>query len=92
MNQMPPSASLASAFRAGIAYLVIIASGNLVWEIAHAPLYTLWVEASFNEAAFAIMHCTIGDVAIAAVSLTIAWALLYICFCVPFSLLLFFVN
>ena len=55
------------------AYILIIAAGNLIWEIAHAPLYTIWVDGTRAEVAYAIGHCTIGDVLIAGSSLTIAW-------------------
>jgi hypothetical protein len=43
---------------------------NLVWEVAQLPLYTLWVEATPGEIAFAILHCTGGDAMIAAASLS----------------------
>jgi len=61
------------AFRAWLPamrrYLAIIAVGNLVWETAQMPLYTLWRTGSSHEIAFAVVHCTGGDVLIAAVSL-----------------------
>ena len=50
-------------------YLVVIAVGNLVWEIAQMPLYTLWRTGSTQDIAFAVVHCTRGDMLIAAVSL-----------------------
>ncbi len=50
-------------------YLAVIAVGNLVWETAQMPLYTLWRTGSMQEIAFAVVHCTGGDVLIAAVSL-----------------------
>ncbi|WP_291054365.1 hypothetical protein [Hyphomonas sp.] len=55
------------------AYTLIIAVSNLVWEIAHAPLYTIWIDGTRSEIAFAIAHCTLGDVLIAAFSVSIAW-------------------
>lgn len=45
-------------------YLAVLALASLAWEIAHAPLYTIWREASVGEIAFAIAHCTAGDVLI----------------------------
>ncbi len=39
--------------------------GNLVWETAHVPLYTLWTEGSPSQIAFAVLHCTGGDILIA---------------------------
>lgn len=38
---------------------------NLVWEIAHVRLYTLWVDADRLTVAWSLVHCTLGDVAIA---------------------------
>ena len=38
---------------------------NLAWEIAHVRLYTLWAEADGLGVAWALFHCTLGDVLIA---------------------------
>lgn len=38
---------------------------NLAWEIAHVRLYTLWVDADRLTIAWSLVHCTLGDVAIA---------------------------
>ncbi|SFE52177.1 hypothetical protein SAMN04488523_10817 [Sulfitobacter brevis] len=46
--------------------------GHLVWEAAHIPLYTIWVEGTWGEITFAIVHCTGGDVLIAMSSLLLA--------------------
>lgn len=53
-------------------YVSTIAIGNLVWETAHLPLYTIWRTGSVGENAFAVVHCTIGDVALALSMLAIA--------------------
>lgn len=53
-------------------YLGVIAAGNLVWEAAHLPLYTLWNTGTAREKLFAIVHCTGGDVLIALTCLAIA--------------------
>lgn len=45
---------------------------NLAWEIAQLPLYTIPSAQSTTQIAYAIAHCTAGDVAIAAVSFLIA--------------------
>ena len=45
---------------------------NLVWEIAHIRLYTIWFEADRLSAARAVLHCSFGDVAIALAMFTIA--------------------
>jgi hypothetical protein len=50
-------------------YLVIIGLGNFAWEIAHLPLYTIWTDKGLAANAFAVLHCTAGDLLIAAVSL-----------------------
>lgn len=46
-----------------------MAVGNLVWEIAQVPLYTLWLTGTSGEIAFDVMHCMLGDIVIAAVCL-----------------------
>ena len=63
---MAPSCAWLPAMRL---YLAVIAAGNLVWEAAQIPLYTLWRTGSTQDIAFAVVHCTGGDVLIAAVSL-----------------------
>lgn len=51
------------------AYFVYVVVANLVWETAQLPLYTLWQTASVRDQAFAALHCTAGDVGIAAAAL-----------------------
>ncbi len=63
---MPPSCPWLPAMRR---YLVAIAAGNLAWETAQMPLYTLWRTGSWRDIAFAVVHCTGGDVLIAGASL-----------------------
>jgi hypothetical protein len=53
-------------------YLLFVALANLAWEVVHLPLYTLWQEGSPREIAFAVAHCTAGDVLIATASLVLA--------------------
>ena len=50
-------------------YLVAVTAGTLVWEMAQMPLYTLWRTGTAREIAWAILHCTLGDLAIAMVTL-----------------------
>jgi hypothetical protein len=38
---------------------------NLLWEIGHVRLYTLWMEADALRIAGSVLHCTLGDVIIA---------------------------
>lgn len=51
-------------------YLIFMAVGNLIWEFAHMPLYTLWVTGTPREIVFAALHCTAGDILIALSVLT----------------------
>jgi hypothetical protein len=46
-------------------YMLIVAFGNLAWEFAHMPLYTIWETGTAGEIVFAAFHCTGGDVLIA---------------------------
>ncbi len=46
--------------------------GHLLWETAHIPLYIIWIEGTWGEIAFAVVHCTGGDVLIAMSSLLLA--------------------
>ncbi len=46
-------------------YAALSAVGHLLWEITQLPLYSLWRTASRTELAFAVLHCTGGDVLIA---------------------------
>ena len=38
---------------------------NLAWEIAHVRLYTIWETADGTTVAWSLLHCTLGDAAIA---------------------------
>jgi len=53
-------------------YTVYTAFGHLIWEMAHIPLYTIWVEGTWKEIAFAVVHCTGGDLLIAMSTLLLA--------------------
>jgi hypothetical protein len=50
-------------------YFTVILLGNLAWEVVQLPIYTLWQTGSLREMAFAVAHCTGGDVLIAAACL-----------------------
>lgn len=50
-------------------YFAVMLLGNLVWEVGHLPLYTLWITGTLSEMAFAVAHCTAGDLLIGAVAL-----------------------
>jgi hypothetical protein len=53
-------------------YFAVMAVGNLVWEFAHMPLYTLWETGTAGEIVFAAIHCTGGDILIAMAALMAA--------------------
>ena len=38
---------------------------NLAWEIGHARLYSLWMEADGPRIAWSVLHCSLADVVIA---------------------------
>lgn len=57
-------------------YLGVSIAGHLIWEILQLPLYTLWTTGTVEQKVFAVGHCTIGDVIIAAASWLAAWAAL----------------
>ena len=53
-------------------YVPLLGALNLLREIAQLPLYTLWSEGSPAFIAYAVIHCTLGDVAIGTLALLIA--------------------
>jgi len=56
----------------GLRFLPAFAPLMLAWEIAQLPLYTIWTEASGVYIAFAVAHCTLGDLLIGGAALFIA--------------------
>lgn len=54
------------------AYLPYLAAFNLLWEVFQLPLYTLWSEAEPSAIAYAVLHCTAGDVLIGSGALFVA--------------------
>lgn len=53
-------------------YLAAIAGLNLLWEVLQLPLFTIWTTGTWAERAFAVVHCTGGDLLIALVPLVMA--------------------
>ena len=53
-------------------YLAVSAGLHLGWEMLQLPLYTIWRTGSSGEIAFALIHCTAGDLMIASLTLLIA--------------------
>ena len=49
--------------------------GHFFWEVAQLPLYTLWRTGTPREIAFALFHCTGGDVLITTATFAAAVAL-----------------
>jgi hypothetical protein len=56
-------------------FLPWLALLSLAWELAQLPLYTLWRDAEPAYIAFAVAHCTLGDILIGAVAVLVALAL-----------------
>jgi hypothetical protein len=56
-------------------YLGFALAGNMIWESLHLPLYTIWTTGSGREQAFAVVHCTLGDLLIAVSTLALALVL-----------------
>ena len=61
--------------RAARTYLVAIGLGNLVWEAAQFPLYTIWYEGSRGHQLLALIHGTVGDLFISATALMTSLAI-----------------
>ena len=53
----------------------LAAIGHFLWEAMQLPLYTLWRTGTPREIAFALCHCTGGDILITTVTLAAAVAL-----------------
>ena len=52
--------------------LLTSAAAHLVWEVVQLPLYTIWWTSTAGEIAFAVLHCTAGDLVIMTSSLVAA--------------------
>jgi hypothetical protein len=50
---------------------------NLTWEIAHVRLYSVWAAADAMGVAWALFHCTLGDVLIALATFALAGIVLW---------------
>lgn len=46
-------------------YVAYVAGASLIWEILQLPLYTIWAEKPLAQVAFAVAHCTTGDLLVA---------------------------
>lgn len=56
-------------------YILASAVLHLAWEIVQLPLYSIWSE-PISKRAFAVVHCTLGDLMIAGLTLLTALAML----------------
>ena len=54
------------------AYIAVVLIGNLLWEAAQLPLYTIWWNGTPRQILVALIHCTGGDALIASFILAIA--------------------
>ena len=70
--RMKPGVNWLQALRR---YSVATVALHLAWEVLQLPLYTIWTAAPRSKQAFAVLHCTIGDIMIASLTLLIALAL-----------------
>lgn len=57
-------------------YLGYSAVSHLAWESLQLPLYTIWADGSWAEIAFAVLHCTAGDLLIGTSALVAALVLI----------------
>jgi hypothetical protein len=53
-------------------YFGVVVIGNLAWEVAQLPLYTLWKTGSANGIIFSVLHCTGGDLLISGATLIVS--------------------
>jgi hypothetical protein len=75
MTQTARSTSEGDWLAALRVYLLTMAIGNLVWEGAQFPLYTIWWDGSRSHLLLAMFHGTGGDAFIAASALAVCLAL-----------------
>ena len=57
-----------------IRLMLTFAGLNLAWEVLQLPLYTLSRSSTAGEIAYAVAHCTAGDVLIGAAIAAVSWA------------------
>ncbi len=59
----------------GRRYLPALVALSLTWEVAQLPLYALWRDGTPSEIAFAVLHCTAGDLLIGTAALVLVLSL-----------------
>src|ERR1039457_459736 len=78
MRQVPRSSSARrSIFARACLWAALAFVLNLTWEIAQVRLYTIWAEADTLSLAWALLHCSLGDVVIALALFVLAGILLW---------------
>ena len=55
-----------------LGYLPWLGGLSLAWEVAQLPLYTIWTDSTAGYIAFAVAHCTLGDLMIGSAALALA--------------------
>lgn len=55
-------------------YMMASTVCHLTWEVAQLPFYTLWLTGTAGQIAWAVVHCTAGDLAIASATLILGLA------------------
>ena len=61
-----------SAVGAGLTWAFWLFALNLVWEVTQLPLYVFGPDVAWPGVLYAVLHCTLGDAAIALVAYLIA--------------------
>jgi hypothetical protein len=69
---MTLSAQALNWFRPLWGYITVSAVLHVLWEVVQLPLYTIWTTGTAREIAFAVTHCTAGDVLIATLAVIAA--------------------
>ena len=69
---MAATRHLPSAMRLAARYAAISLPMFTFWELAQLPLYTIWTEKGLRTSLWAALHCALGDVAIAFLTLVVA--------------------
>ena len=67
LESATPSASVAAhgVLACALRWSALAFVFNLAWEIAQVRLYTIWAAADGMDLAWALLHCSLGDVVIA---------------------------
>ncbi len=75
-RQTGPTGSASPARQRRVAvlrsYVATVTIGHFTWEVAQLPLYTIWHSGTVGQNAFAIVHCTVGDVVLASGTFVVA--------------------